>query len=151
MSLTHNYTVNLAWQQKRQGILSSPELHQSLEVATPPPFTGGVEGIWSPEHLFTSAVSSCLMTTFMAIAENSKLEVENFTCTATGKLEQVEGKYKMSEILLEPHVVIAREEDIAKAERILLKAEAACLISNSITSKVHMTPTFEVSTLAEAR
>ncbi len=148
MSLSHNYTVNLTWQRDRQGTLSSAELHQPLEVATPPPFTKGVTGIWSPEHLFTSAVSSCLMTTFLAIAENSKLEFESFICKATGKLEQVDGKYKMSEILLEPRLIISHEEDLAKAERILQKAEAACLISNSITSKVHMTPIIEARPLA---
>jgi peroxiredoxin-like protein len=149
MSLSHKYTVNLSWQHDRQGLLSSAELNQTLEVATPPPFTGGVTGIWSPEHLFTSAVSSCLMTTFLAIAENSKLEFESFICNATGKLEQVEGKYKMSEILLEPRLIVTRAEDLSKAERILQKAEAACLITNSITSLVHMKPVIEVKQLSE--
>jgi peroxiredoxin-like protein len=147
MSLSHNYTVNLTWQHDRQGVLTSDEVDHALEVATPPPFPKGIDGVWSPEHLFTSAVSSCLMTTFLAIAENSKLEFESFACKATGKLEQVDGKYRMSEILLEPHLVVQREEDLAKAERVLQKSEAACLISNLITSRVIMKPVIEVVSL----
>jgi organic hydroperoxide reductase OsmC/OhrA len=52
--------------------MSSPELNNKIEVATPPQFPKGVQGIWSPEHLFTAPVNSCFMTTFLAIAENSR-------------------------------------------------------------------------------
>ncbi|MBX2962501.1 MAG: OsmC family protein [Cyclobacteriaceae bacterium] len=144
MSYSHIYKVNLAWQQNRQGILTSAELDKPVEVATPPPFPQGIEGTWSPEHLFTAAVSSCLMTTFLAIAENSKLEFESFTCPTSGKLEQVHGKYKMTEILLEPELTIKHEKDQARALRVLEKAEAACLITNSITATVTMKSTITV-------
>ncbi|HCZ35963.1 MAG TPA: osmotically inducible protein OsmC [Cytophagales bacterium] len=126
-------------------MMCSPELNAPastagcIEVATPPEFPKGIPGIWSPEHLFTAAVNSCLMTTFLAIAENSKLEFTAFTSNAKGKLEQVDGKFLMTEIALEPTVTIAHEKDRERAERVLLKAEAACLISNSIKSKVTMT------------
>lgn len=150
MSYSHSYTVNLAWQQSRLGILSSDELNKPVEVATPPPFPQGVEGVWSPEHLFTAAVSSCLMTTFLAIAENSKLEFEHFTCRASGKLDQVNGKYKMTEVLLEPELTIRHEKDQARAMRVLEKAEAACLITNSISAKVTMKPVITISGLIPA-
>lgn len=73
----HEYQVDLNWKEGRIGMLSSPELEEKFEVATPPQFDGGVEGIWSPEHLFVSSVSSCFMTTFTAIAEYSKLNFED--------------------------------------------------------------------------
>jgi peroxiredoxin-like protein len=148
MSFSHKYSVNLRWDADRKGTLTSDELMDQLAVATPPPFPKGVEKIWSPEHLFTAAVSSCLMTTFLAIAENSNLSFEHFTCKATGKLDQVEGKYRMTEILLEPVLVITREQDYERAGRILQKSEAACLITNSITSKVVMNPVINVLTKA---
>lgn len=132
----HQYTVNLNWVQDRRGEISSPELEEKIEVATPPQFPKGIEGLWSPEHLFTAAVNSCFMTTFLSIAENSKLEFTDFNCSAKGKLEQVEGKFLMTEIVLEPQLTITKEADKEKAERILQKSEAACLISNSIKSKV---------------
>lgn len=140
----HYYNVNVNWTGDRKGQLTSPELTTSVEVATPPQFPKGIEGVWSPEHLYTAAVSSCLMTTFLSIAENSKLEFKNFSCASKGKLEQVEGKFLMTEVVLEPTVVITNEVDRDKAERILYKSEAACLISNSVRAKVTMIPTIKV-------
>ncbi len=132
----HIYNVNLKWVNNRIGEMSSPELMDTLDVATPPPFPKGVEGVWSPEHLFTASINSCFMTTFLAIAENSKLEYTSFSCEGAGKLEKVDGKYLMTEVVLKPNLVIIREEDREKAERILHKSESVCLISNSVKAKV---------------
>ena len=137
----HFYTIDINWKNDRLGEMSSPELSEKVEIATPPQFPKGVENIWSPEHLFTAAVSSCLMTTFLAIAENSRLEFTGFKCKSSGKLEQVEGKFLLTEVILEPTVTIVNEADKEKAERVLQKSEAACLISNSVKSKITMKPT----------
>lgn len=145
----HYYNVDVNWNTDRKGMMCSPELNKEagscIEVATPPEFPKGIPGIWSPEHLFTAAVSSCLMTTFLSIAENSKLNFSHFSCNAKGKLEQIEGKFMMSEVILEPSVTIADEKDRDRAERVLQKSEAACLISNSIKSKITMTATIKVA------
>lgn len=126
--------------------MSSPELHNmtpgngSIEVATPPQFPNGIEGIWSPEHLYTAAVSSCFMTTFLAIAENSKLNFKGFSCSASGKLEMVDRKFYMTEVHVKPTVTLCDEEDRERTLKILEKTERSCLISNSITAKVFMEP-----------
>lgn len=134
----HYYNVDLNWRGSRKGEISSPELQDKIEVATPPQFSKGIERIWSPEHLLTASVVSCYMTTFLAIAENSKLEFSDFSCASKGKLEQIEGKFLMTEIVLEPVLTILKEADKEKAERILQKSEAACLISNSIKARVSL-------------
>jgi len=139
-SQEHIYQVDLKWAEGRIGILSSPVLDDRIEVATPPQFPGGVEGIWSPEHLFISSVSSCFMTTFTAIAENSKLSFESLEVKAEGKLDKKEGKFMVTEITLNPELMIAEEAHAEKATRIMEKAEAACLISNSIKTKVKLEP-----------
>ncbi|GGK29691.1 hypothetical protein GCM10007962_24940 [Yeosuana aromativorans] len=143
----HIYNVNIAWTQDRKGMMCSPELHKAdnndmncIEVATPPQFSSGMPNIWSPEHLFTAAVSSCLMTTFLAVAEYSKFEFVSFKCGAKGVLDKVDGKFVMTEVLLFPEVTISEESQRDRALRILEKSEKACLISNSITSKVTMEP-----------
>lgn len=135
---SHIYQVNVKWMADRIGEASSPELLNKIDVATPPQFPKGLEGVWSPEHFFTAAVNGCFMTTFLAIAENSKLSFTSFHCTADGKLEKVDGKYLMTEVALKPILVIESESDREKAERILQKSETACLISNSIKSKVSL-------------
>ena len=135
---SHIYQVDVKWMADRIGEASSPELLNTIDVATPPQFPKGLEGVWSPEHFFTAAVNGCFMTTFLAIAENSKLSFTSFHCTADGKLEKVDGKYLMTEVALKPILVIESESDREKAERILQKSETACLISNSIKSKVSL-------------
>jgi len=140
MSTTHFYDVQLHWNHDRIGTVSSSILPQSIEVATPPEFPKGVANIWSPEHFFVAAVNSCLMTTFLAIAENSKLEFGTFDSKAVGKLEMVDGKFMVSEITLSPVVTIKDATMKEKAERILHKSEAACLISNSVKSKIVFEP-----------
>lgn len=135
---SHIYQVDVKWMADRIGEASSPELLNTIDIATPPQFPKGLEGVWSPEHFFTAAVNGCFMTTFLAIAENSKLAFTSFQCTADGKLEKVDGKYLMTEVVLKPILVIESESDREKAERILQKSETACLISNSIKSKVSL-------------
>lgn len=132
----HSYNLSLEWTGDRKGILSSPEFPSKIEVVTPPEFDKGIAGHWSPEHLFTASVLSCFMTTFLAIADYSKLEYEKFECKAEGILESIEGKFLMTEIILKPIVYIKNQEEIEKTERILHKSEKACLISNSIITKV---------------
>lgn len=132
----HSYNLSLEWTGDRKGILSSPEFPSTVEVVTPPEFDKGIAGHWSPEHLFTASVLSCFMTTFLAIADYSKLEYEKFECKAERILESIEGKFLMTEIILKPIVYIKNQEEIEKTERILHKSEKACLISNSIISNV---------------
>jgi len=144
MDTIHHYEVKLNWESQRKGFISSPVLYSSIQVATPPEFPKGVPGIWSPEHLLVAAVNSCLMTTFLAIAENSKFEFINFESKADGKLEKIDGRFMISEIVLAPVVTISKEADKEKALRILQKSEEACLISNSIKSAILFQPEIKV-------
>jgi peroxiredoxin-like protein len=134
---TYFYEINLDWKSERKGEASATGL-PSLEVATPPEFPKGHPGIWSPEHLYVASASVCLMTTFLAVAENSKLEFAHFQCKAKGKLEKVEGKFMITEIILEPKVQIKDEKERDRTEKILHKSESSCLISNSMKTKVSL-------------
>ncbi len=144
MDNTHFYETIVTWTEGRKGILSEPTLH-NIEVATPPEFPKGVPNIWSPEHLFVASVNICLMTTFLAIAENSKLEFSGFKCNAKGKLEKVENGFMITEIELYPEVNVNAEKDLERAERIVQKAEQHCLISNSIKSEIKLFPKINLS------
>jgi peroxiredoxin-like protein len=144
MSDQHNYEVNLQWNNDRKGTLSSPVLPNQIEVATPPDFPKGMAGIWSPEHLFVAAVNSCLMTTFLAIAENSKIEFISFESNAVGIVDKVDGKYAVTEIILKPKLVIPPSQHEDRAKRVIEMSEKACLISNSIKTKITLEPIIEV-------
>jgi peroxiredoxin-like protein len=141
----HIYDVTIDWNHGRIGTMRSGKLLTEIEVATPPEFPGGVEGIWSPEHLFVAAVSSCLMTTFTAIAENSKLEFRSLHIKSMGTMSRLDGKFWMSKVTLKPLLVIADEKHEQKAYRILQKAEEVCLISRSIKSEIVFEPEVQVA------
>ncbi len=133
------YETEVEWKEERKGELRSPNL-PALAVATPPEFQGH-EGFWTPEHLYVASVNVCFMTTFLAIAQNSKLDVASFRASAKGKLEKVEGTgFQITEIILRPRVVVRSSQDLDRAGRILAKAEKNCLISISIKTVVKVEP-----------
>lgn len=146
MENQYSYTTEVEWTGERRGDLSAPHL-PDLEVDAPPEFKGH-EGVWTPEHLFVAAVNSCFMTTFLAIAENSKLEFVSFSADAKGKLEKLEGQgFIMTEVVLRPKLLVSHARDLERAGRILEKAEKNCLISNSIKTETRLDP--EVSSVGE--
>ena len=139
MENQYSYATEVEWTGERRGDLSAPHL-PDLEVDAPPEFKGH-EGVWTPEHLFVAAVNSCFMTTFLAIAENSKLEFVSFSADAKGKLEKLEGQgFIMTEVLLRPKLLVNHARDVERAGRILEKAEKNCLISNSIKTETRLEP-----------
>jgi len=59
-----------------------------LGVATPP----------ESEHLFVAAAEACLMTTFLAIAESSKLEFLSYSSEAERLLERTDQGFMITRI-----------------------------------------------------
>jgi organic hydroperoxide reductase OsmC/OhrA len=149
----HYYHVNVAWNKNRQGVLCSPELNNAggpgcIEVATPPQFPKGVAGIWSPEHLFTAAVSSCLMTTFLAVAEKQKLKFLSFSCPSEGRLERRNGNWMMTEVILHPTVTVPSDAIRELGLSVINESVNSCLISNSIKSHIVSKPIINVANVA---
>jgi peroxiredoxin-like protein len=149
MTEPYYYQTEIEWTGQKRGELHSPLL-PDIGVATPPEFNGH-PGAWTPEHLFVSAVNSCFMTTFLAVAEMSKLEFTTFRAEAVGKLEKVEGQgYMMTEVIIRPRLMLRHIRDTERAGRILEKAEKNCLVSKSVRSAVKIEPLIEVGAEAEA-
>lgn len=143
MSEAHFYEVNLKWKSGRVGEMSSPVLDTTIEFATPPEFAQGVPNIWSPEHFYAAAINSCFMTTVLAIAENSKLEFEDFNCKTIIKLEQVERKFLITEAEIFPVVQLVNPDtDTDRATRVIEKSSANCLVTNSMKTEIKLSPTF---------
>lgn len=137
---SHDYPVTVRWTTGKYGVARSSDALPELVVASPPEF-GGPAGAWSPEHLFVASVASCFMTTFLAIAELSKLEVVDVEVPASGRLERSEdGGYRITEVVLRPQVTLVRERDRDRAMRILAKSEERCLVSRSIRTAVRLEP-----------
>lgn len=133
------YNTEVEWTGGRRGVLSSNGM-ENITVATPPEFPGGVPDIWSPEHLYVASANICLMTTFLAIAENSKLNFVSFSSGGKGKMERADGKFLITQIELTPKIVVNNEHDKERAARIIDKSEKTCLISRSMKTEIILKP-----------
>jgi organic hydroperoxide reductase OsmC/OhrA len=139
MEQQYEYQVDVGWKAEKTGTATSAGL-PDLEVATPPDFNGH-EGIWAPEHLFVASVASCIMTTFLAIAETSRLSFKSYASSATGTLERVGKGYRFTKVEVTVNLVVEDESIVSRAEKLLEKAEQNCFISASVEAEVELTPT----------
>ena len=130
------FEVQLDHLEGRKGVLTAKDVSGSIEVATPPEFAGGIPDMWSPEHLFLSSLSSCLMTTYLAIAEKRRLAVTDFTCSTIGQIELVEGHLEFTIVNLFPKIFVEKEEDLSIANEVLLKTYKHCIIANSVKAQL---------------
>ncbi|HEX7765468.1 MAG TPA: OsmC family protein [Nitrospira sp.] len=138
-SKVYTYHASVKWTEQRKGVISCAG-KPDIQVATPPEFKGH-EGIWSPEDLFVASANICVMTTFLAVAERAGLVFRSYESSAEGRLELVDGKFQFTEITLKPVITLSPGGDAAKAKELIEKAEANCLISNSMKARVHLNAT----------
>ena len=138
-SKVYTYRTAVKWTEQKKGTITC-EGKPDIQVATPTEFKGH-EGIWSPEDLYVASANICLMTTFLAVAERAGLTFTSYHCEAEGRLELVEGKFQVTVITLRPQIALQSGSDAAKAKELIEKAEANCLISNSMKTRIALEPT----------
>ena len=129
----HRYAASVAGGGGERGILSAGD-RAPIMVGTPPEF-GGDARRWSPEHLLLGAASACLMATFAAIAEKSKLKVTDYRCEAEGVLDKTPEGLRFTRVVLKVTVTSAEPE---KAARLMETAKKYCIVSNSLARPVEV-------------
>jgi organic hydroperoxide reductase OsmC/OhrA len=70
------------------------------------------------------------------VAERAGLAFSAYESTAEGRLELVEGKFQFTTITIRPSITLKSGNDADKAKDLIEKAEANCLISNSMKAKI---------------
>ena len=96
---------------------------------------------WSPETLLVAAIADCFVLSFRAIAKASRLSWTSLNCEASGTLEQSEGKAKFTQFVIQATLEVPQEANDERAYRILEKAEASCLITNSLVGATQLKAT----------
>jgi len=109
----------------------------AIEGSAAPEFLGKA-ALVNPEELFTSAISSCFMLTFLYLASMKNITVDEYKATATGVLgKNAEGKMAMTEVTIKPEISFAGETpDAAVLDELYKKAHDTCFISCSVKTKV---------------
>lgn len=136
------YTNTLTWEQARRGKSSAPG-KPPMEIGSPPEFKGE-PGVLCPEELLVAALNGCLMLTFIALAQSKGVQFVAYESAAEGSLENVDGKFLITEVSVQPNVVLKSDRDLEIAGTIMDQVEEHCFISNSIKAKVKLTPQLRV-------
>jgi peroxiredoxin-like protein len=137
LAYPHRYDVQAAAETEGSVLVRSEGL-PSLTTAAPPQY-GGPGGQWSPETLLVAAAADCFILTFRAIAAASKLAWRQLDCDAEGVLDRGDGIVRFTELHLRARLALPAGGDAERAKRLLEKAEAACLVTNSLALRPTLT------------
>lgn len=141
MSEVHTYRTAARWTGRRSGQVEAEGVAAPLRFSAPPEFQGET-GQWSPETLLLAAANTCFLTTFVAIAEFSKLELAGVEVSAEAHLERVPGQgYRFTEMVLRPVITLAHDADREKTARLLEKTEKSCIVARSLQTPLRVEAT----------
>lgn len=134
--LPHTYSVSAAAETDSNVSLSAPGVTTISSVA--PVEFGGPGDQWSPESLLVASVADCFILSFRAIARASKFDWSELECHVDGMLDRVDGGLRFTEFAVRATLTIPSEDNRAKAERLMQKAERGCLVTNSLIAESHL-------------
>ena len=133
----HHYVVNAAMRPDGDVPLSAEGV-RVIESAPPREFDGPGNQ-WSPEQLLTAAVADCFALSFRAIAAASKYSWVRLEASTHGTLDRVEGKMRFTRFETQVKLHVPHGADVERARKLLEKAEASCLVANSLSAERHLT------------
>lgn len=114
--------------------------NQQIKVSASEEFKGD-PNCADPEQMLISAVSSCHMLFFLAVADFQGLTVESYEDNPEGYLEKnSKGGMEITRITLLPRVIFGgdKQPDSDTIAKIHAKAHKNCFIRNSITASVEV-------------
>ena len=138
-----HYKASTTWSSARRGSLSSAG-KPNIVVGSPPEFKGEPDN-WAPEELLVGSLNTCMMLTFLTLAQTRRLTPVGYESEAEGLLENIAGKYQITNIEVRPRVTLKSEADLEPAREAMENIEAHCFIASSIRARVTLTPEFVVA------
>lgn len=117
----------------------------STLASLPPEQFGGPGDHWSPESLLVAALADCFILTFRAIARASQLAWLRLDCKTDGILDRVDNITRFTRFDIQATLTVPAGTDEHKATRLLQKAEAGCLITNSLNAEKHLETRIEIA------
>ncbi len=115
----------------------------AIEMSGAPEF-GGDAARLNPEELFTAALASCQMLTYLHLAARNGVAVVSYVDHSEGELAWHDGKLRMTRVTLRPAITITAQSDAALAESLVERAHGECFIASSVTTDVQTEATITV-------
>ncbi len=127
---------------RHAGEMSAPRI-PTVRLGCPECF-GGDEKNWTAEHLFISAVETCIMMTFDEIAARSGVEILSYESSAEGVLKTIDRVFRFTSVTIRPKIVLGEGATPEKAQKMIEKAHRRCLVTNSLVTETHLEPEIEI-------
>ena len=124
------YKASTSWSSARRGMLAAPG-KPDIVVGSPPEFKGEPD-IWAPEELLVGSLNTCMMLTFLTLAQAQGLIPVGYESEAEDLLENVEEKYHITEVTVRPRVTLKSEAELEPARKIMESVEAPPTASSQI-------------------
>lgn len=126
-----HFPLSVEWIGERR-VAAHVEGKPSIEVASPPVFRGTDPTTWSPEDFFVAAAASCLLVTFIGLADRAGLPYTKLRVDGDGVVGmRTDRRFGFTRLVLRLEVETA-SADPAQARRLAEEAEEACLVSVSL-------------------
>ena len=138
-----HYKAKTTWNSARRGMLSAAG-RPNIVVGSPPEFKGE-PGVWAPEELLVGSLNTCMMLTFLTLAQARGLTPVGYESEAEGLLENVGGTYHIIEVTVRARVTLKSDAELEPARKTMEGVEAHCFIANSINARVTLTPEYVVA------
>jgi len=132
----HRYLATAAAPEAGAIDVSSPGL-ENLVTAAPAEFDGPGD-LWSPETMLVASVANCFILTFRAVARGSRFEWLSLRCEVEGVLDRVDRVTSFTDFNIRVTLRVPAGTDEHKAQRLMEKSEAVCLVTNSLTGNKHL-------------
>lgn len=110
----------------------------TVQASAAPDYQGDPELV-DPEQAFVAALSSCHMLTFLAIASQKRLVVDQYEDQASGVLaKNAQGKMALTEVTLRPKITFSGDNQ--PDEQIIAQLHEAahknCFLANSVSTLI---------------
>lgn len=144
----HRYSVTAEARSEGLVRLGSPGLPPLLSA--PPAEFDGPGDLWSPETLMTAAIADCFALTFRAAAKVRRIAWIRLRCDAEGTVDRTDSGLRLTGVRLHVNLTVPPETPLDTAHKALERAEANCLVGNSLQCPLAFEASVQVEAEADA-
>jgi organic hydroperoxide reductase OsmC/OhrA len=111
-----------------------------LNISAAKAFKGDAS-LYNPEDMLLASLVSCHMMSYLYVCAQSGIEVLAYSDDAVATLVvESDGSGRFTEVVLNPHVIIAQADKKDMAQALHKKANELCFIANSCNFPVYHNP-----------
>ncbi len=148
----HRYAVGCSWSGSTgDGYLTYDRGHEArvspdvsvLRLSADPAFHGDAR-LLNPEQLLLTAVVSCQLLSFLAVAARARVEVRGYEDNGEGVMPEDEQPVRLTVITLHPRIRVAPGTNEARVRHLVEVAHRECFVANSLSTEIRIEPTVTV-------